>query len=707
MTKILIVEDENIVAWHIQEALESLEHIVVGIAASGEAAIQLAAELQPELTLMDIQLAGKMDGIATAEEIYTRFSIPVIYLTAHADHCTLQRATKTNLFGYLLKPFQELELHTAIQVALQRHQLEQNLKATQHGLATALSSMRDATIAIDCSGVITFMNPAAEVFTGWQKQEALGENINTVLQLIDQHTHEAIENPGMQAMQTGSPMSLPARCLLRAKDGTEKLVGDTATLIKNYDGEVIGSVLLLQAIGGEQQAQVKLKQQNQILEEYQLSLLTQLQERNTQLQQARACIQLLKQMTQIGASKSLEERQVLQLIIEELGRVLAADYCWVALYDQDYAIANIACEYISSDIEHHPSALGTKIYTQNHLDFYLHLLRKECWLSPPRETLPTVYQSFLTAGSQLLICPISDTQYVIGEVGIVTCGKLPWSQFQAELISQVMHQSVLATRQTHLDHATLNRVKELEMFNSLKDDFIRSVSQELSTPLANMRRALEMFHHLIYLMKRVDVLGSPQMKQSLWQRLEQSFQILQEEWQQEFQIINDLLNFRGDDISIDLASFSIVDFQEWFSRIASRYREPAARKGQLILYEISLQAPLLVPHLPILEQIVTELLSNACKFTPPKQCIKVLVTKTEENLLIIEVINEGIEIPAEELERIFQPFYRIPHPNLWSYSVTGLGLALVKRLALRLGGEVQVDSSNGRTTFFVIIPLTQ
>ncbi len=100
---------------------KSFEHTVVGITASGEDAIQLAAEAGPELVLMDIQLPGNLDGVAAAEEIYTRFSIPAIYLTAHADDCTLQRAIATNPFGYLLKPFQELELHITIQIALQRH----------------------------------------------------------------------------------------------------------------------------------------------------------------------------------------------------------------------------------------------------------------------------------------------------------------------------------------------------------------------------------------------------------------------------------------------------------------------------------------------------------------------------------------------------------------------------------------------------------
>lgn len=82
----------------------------------------------------------------------------------------------------------------------------------------------------------------------------------------------------------------------------------------------------------------------------------------------------------------------------------------MALHDLEYAIATVTCEYISSDVENCLSALGTQIDLQNHLDFYLHLFQKDCWLSPPREILPAVYQFLLMTASQLLICPLCEQQ---------------------------------------------------------------------------------------------------------------------------------------------------------------------------------------------------------------------------------------------------------------------------------------------------------
>ena len=122
--KILVVEDERIVAKDIVKSLQRLGYKVVASVASGEEAVQKVAESNPDLVLMDIMLKGKMDGIETTEEIHKNFDIPVIYLTAYADEKTLERAKITEPFGYIIKPFDERDLHTTIEIALRRHLAE-------------------------------------------------------------------------------------------------------------------------------------------------------------------------------------------------------------------------------------------------------------------------------------------------------------------------------------------------------------------------------------------------------------------------------------------------------------------------------------------------------------------------------------------------------------------------------------------------------
>ncbi len=127
-SQILIVEDETIVAMDIEDELVGLGYTVAAIASSGQEAIEKTAKTRPDLVLMDIRLKGKMDGIEAAEQIRTRFNIPVVYLTAYADDDTLERAKITEPFGYIIKPFQERDLHTTIEMALYKHRIERKLQ---------------------------------------------------------------------------------------------------------------------------------------------------------------------------------------------------------------------------------------------------------------------------------------------------------------------------------------------------------------------------------------------------------------------------------------------------------------------------------------------------------------------------------------------------------------------------------------------------
>ncbi len=118
---ILVTEDESIVAKDIERSLTKLGFNVVGIADTGEKAIDLAEKFKPDLALMDIMLKGEMTGIEAAESIRMQFNIPIIYLTAYADDSTLKKAKITEPYGYILKPFKEIDLHTTIEMALYKH----------------------------------------------------------------------------------------------------------------------------------------------------------------------------------------------------------------------------------------------------------------------------------------------------------------------------------------------------------------------------------------------------------------------------------------------------------------------------------------------------------------------------------------------------------------------------------------------------------
>ncbi|MUG93407.1 response regulator [Scytonema sp. UIC 10036] len=173
--KILIVEDERIVAKDIAKRLQNLGYVVVAAVSSGEEAIEKAAETRPDLVLMDIRLKGKIDGIKASEHIRTEFNIPVIFLTAYADEKTLQRAKVTEPFGYIIKPFDERELYAAIEVALRRRMAEEAV----HVALTKEKELSELKSRFWSMVVHEFRRPMTSILAS--------------AQLLEHHSHELLE----------------------------------------------------------------------------------------------------------------------------------------------------------------------------------------------------------------------------------------------------------------------------------------------------------------------------------------------------------------------------------------------------------------------------------------------------------------------------------------------------------------------------------
>ena len=175
--KILIVEDESIVALEIQNRLEQMGYHVIDTISEGEQAIKKALETKPDLVLMDIHLLGEMDGITTAEQIRKKLKIPVIFLTAYADKETLKRARITQPYGYIVKPFEERELQSNIEIALYRHQMDQELQETKNHLESIIENSSEILFTIDQKNKVRTWNKAAEKLTGFTKNEVIGKTI--------------------------------------------------------------------------------------------------------------------------------------------------------------------------------------------------------------------------------------------------------------------------------------------------------------------------------------------------------------------------------------------------------------------------------------------------------------------------------------------------------------------------------------------------
>ncbi len=258
-TRILIVEDEGIVAEDIQDILANLGCSVTGIASSGEEAVRMASETRPDLVLMDIMLGGDMDGVETAQRIYDSLNVPVVYLTAYADENTLQRAKMTGAFGYILKPFEERDLRSTIAVALHKHRTESELRESAWRSSAALRSVGNAVITTDATGRIEFMNPVAQTLTGWTLDEARRKPLKDVISITSAEPGQLSENIVAGIIDDGAFVGLADNTLLTVKDGTRLSVEGSGAPIKDDKGKIIGAVLLLRPVSWEDRDEIRVE----------------------------------------------------------------------------------------------------------------------------------------------------------------------------------------------------------------------------------------------------------------------------------------------------------------------------------------------------------------------------------------------------------------------------------------------------------------
>ena len=244
--RILIVEDEGLVALDLQSRLQRLGYTVVGIADTRERAMSIALVQLPELVLMDIHLAGGSDGVTAAEEIHETLGLPIVFLTAYADTETLDRAAKVAPFGYIVKPFEERSLAATIQMALARRDAEVKVQQMERWLATTLRSIGDAVISVGADGRINYFNHRAELLTGWMRGEALGMDYREVLIFIHEEAGmPSPPHPVAEAMESGLVFHLAPQTELVMKTGGKVPVDDSAAATRDEKGRVNGVILVL------------------------------------------------------------------------------------------------------------------------------------------------------------------------------------------------------------------------------------------------------------------------------------------------------------------------------------------------------------------------------------------------------------------------------------------------------------------------------
>ncbi|HTS76296.1 MAG TPA: response regulator [Bryobacteraceae bacterium] len=259
--KVLVVEDEGLIAHDITARLEALGHQVIAAVGTAEEAIEKAAEA--DIVLMDIRLDGRADGVDAAMAIRERYHVPVVFLTAHADRATLERAKFAEPFGYIVKPLAHASLTSSIEIAMYKHRVDREVEEREARLRTIVGSVADAVVVTDAKARILLMNHAAERMTGCVQPTAQGAPIDKIVKLADEDAGAEASDPVSLAILRDSPVVLDRTWKLTGAGGKEMWIEGSAAPVKS-ENRTLGAVLTFRDVSARRWEERQLRQANKL-----------------------------------------------------------------------------------------------------------------------------------------------------------------------------------------------------------------------------------------------------------------------------------------------------------------------------------------------------------------------------------------------------------------------------------------------------------
>ena len=429
------------------------------------------------------------------------------------------------------------------------------------------------------------------------------------------------------------------------------------------------------------QAKADLTRLNDVLEQ-------KVQQRTAQLQRTLNYEAISKRITE-RVRTSLDESQILATIVRELAEALELDRCHTGIYDLARSTSKITYEY--SPVL---PAISETVYNFAEFgDIYQELLQGRSIQFGKRSDFERLQ---LPSSASILACPMRDERQIIGDLWLYRLNREAFSDDEVSLVEWIAAKCAIAIRQARLYRAAKLQVEELERLNLLKDDFLKTISHELRTPLTNIEMGADTLKMLFEL---------PDWQQQHFETASESLEILEEGCQREIKLVNDLLELVHLDAHSEPATIEPVDLNLLISYITKMFAQRAKQQQQQLKIDIPEALPLIKTNPGILERILTELLNNACKYTPQGENINVSVELNTPTLKLI-IANSGIELTETELNRIFDKFYRIPQSDRWQHGGTGLGLALVKKQVEYLGGSIKAIDRDRQLNLIVELPAT-
>jgi PAS domain S-box-containing protein len=640
--RIFLAEDEQIVALELKERLTLMGHQVAGIAASGEEAIDEVRRLRPDLVLMDIKLQGDVDGIEAAAAIRRDTGIPVIYLTAFADDATLQRAKLTEPYGYILKPFQERELHGVIEVSLYRSRVERALRESEAWRLALLRSVGDAVVATGPDGRVKFMNALAEALTGWKELDAIGKPLDEVFKTV-----ERLERHG------GVWKDVTSRVLI-GRDGSEHPINGEFTPIRDANNVPAGSVCIFRDISAQ-----KLLQDRQQL----MALVS-------------------------GEVSSSLDRGMIMSKVTSLIAENCAGWCVIHLKDAQGTLQAAALAHWEG--ARNASAAqwkGNAVRDEDAIEVARVVRTGSSVLEPDAtpdgwatRALGIPPELGLVAASAIIV-PLQARGQCLGTLTLVSQRRgRPFNEpdvtFAEELGRRVAH---------GIDNSHL--YADSQRATRMRDEVLAIVSHDLRNPLSSITMNAE------------QLLRTPEKADQ--QRVLKNAAAIRRNADRMNQLIDDLLDVGRIDsgqLSVELRRNRTTGLvSEVFAAFEALASERSIRLVSTDLPDLDL----LCDQRRVI-QVLSNLIGNALKFSPEGRRIAVS-GEVRGDMFMFSVSDTAGGIAPAQIDHIFEKYWQAPEVRTKG---SGLGLYISKGIIEAHGGHIWVDSTHGEgSTFYFTIPL--
>lgn len=697
--RILVVEDDRIIAENLKISLMKMGYTVTSIVSSGEQAIEGVAEVRPDLVLMDIVLQGEMDGIEAADQIRSSFNVPVIYISAYGDEETFKRAKTTGPFGYLLKPFEERELYITIETALFRHEMEEKVRESEEKYHDLVELANDG-IAIIQDQVLKYANPRLAHITGYSVDELMGSSFTAYIH----PDHRSVVLERYRKRLKGESVPSVYEIVIQGKTGKTIDVEFNAAPI-TYEGAP-ADLVIMRDISQRKTMEEELYRKSQDLEETNRQLMM-LQKISNTLNSTMDQSRILSIINQ-AIIETFDFKEPLLFTLSEDGKFLEltgffpttqikneiralsekplAGFAIPLVHGALNSLFEKGEPFITDEPEEFLQYFGDDSQIKEMGIPLMEKLDLKCMAIIPLKTDDTPL-GLLAIGSSHPI-----THKIMEDLkGFLEQATLAISKAQLYKRLQRANKQLVELTDT-LERKVMERTTQLARANTLKSDFLASMSHEFRTPLNSILSFTDI------LLLELD--GPVTIEQV------EDLKLIKESGMDLLVLVNNILDLSKIEAGGLELQLSHVDIPEIINTVISQLTIKAVEKGIGLRSSIPPDIPLIIADESRLKQILRNLVANGIQFTKKGEVVIGVnsMGSGEDEDAVFWVRDTGIGIPEKDFRIIFEKF-RQAHNGQKEGGGSGLGLSVCKELVELHGGRIWIESKKGKgSTFFFTIP---